>query len=66
VVAALPGAGEVVVRVSVQATSGDKGFSNEANYRKIEWADLEALAAAEGARLERTEGAIAFRLLLAS
>lgn len=66
VLAALPGPGEVVVRVSVQATSGDKGFSNEANYRKIDWADLEALAAAEGARLERDAEGVTFALPLAA
>lgn len=58
--------GEVVVRVTLRAATGEKGFSNEANYRKLEWSDLEALAAAEGARLERSEDGIVFALPLVS
>lgn len=59
-------AGELVVRVTLRPTTGEKGFSNEANYRKLEWADLEALAAAEGARLERSADGIVFGLPLSS
>ena len=41
------------VSVRVRRSEGDKGFSGEANYRKIQWADLQALAAADGVQIAR-------------
>jgi hypothetical protein len=42
-----------IVTLALQPGEGDKGFLPEANYRPIEWADLQALAASEGVGLER-------------
>ena len=42
-----------VVRVTHRSTEGESSFRGEANYRKLEWADLQALAEADGVRLER-------------
>lgn len=57
--AAAPGA---IVRVAVQPTDGDRGFSTEAGYRKLEWQDLQAMAAAEGVELQRDERGISMHL----
>lgn len=40
-----------LVTVEVRPRPGDKGFGGEANYRKLEWADLQALADADGVQL---------------
>lgn len=40
-----------LVVVEVHARPGDKGFGGEANYRKLEWQDLQALAEADGVRV---------------
>jgi hypothetical protein len=42
-----------LVTIASRANQADKGFPAEANYRKIEWADLEAIAAADGAAIAR-------------
>jgi hypothetical protein len=42
-----------LLSVAVRPTQGDRGMAPEANYRKITWADLQALAAAEGVQLAR-------------
>jgi hypothetical protein len=39
--------------LSLRPTEGDKGFSPEATYRRIQWADVEALAAAESVEVTR-------------
>ena len=52
----------VQISVSTRPTEGDKGFANEPNYRKIEWRDLQALAAAEGVLLAREGSRITLRL----
>lgn len=41
------------VTLTVKPTQGDQGIPPEPTYRAITWADLEALAAAEGVRLAR-------------
>jgi len=46
------------VRVAVRQTPGDQGVPTEANYRKITWEDLEALAAADGVQLTRDGDAV--------
>ena len=43
----------VLVGITVRPTQGDQGIATEANYRKITWSDLQALAEAEGVRLAR-------------
>ena len=48
--------------VRVRATEGDKGFAGDANYRKIAWEDLQALAAADGVGLSREGERIDLRL----
>lgn len=42
------------ILVHVRRTGGDKGLGGEANYRKLEWSDIEALAAADGVSVQRT------------
>jgi hypothetical protein len=42
-----------LVTLEVRTTQADNNFRGELNYRKLEWADLEALAAAEGVRVVR-------------
>jgi hypothetical protein len=43
----------VRLTLALQPTSGDTGFAAETGYRQLEWADVEALAAAEGVEIER-------------
>ena len=52
----------VTLILTVRSTQGDKGFTAEAAYRKLEWADLQALAAGEGVQLIRDADAIRFVL----
>ena len=61
VLSARPEADGVVVAVAVRPTQGDKGMAPDANYRKITWADLQALAAAEGVPLAREGDSILLR-----
>lgn len=58
-------AGEQALRLtlSLRPTDGDKGFSPEATYRRIQWADVEALAAAESVEVTR-EGRQRLRLAI--
>jgi hypothetical protein len=39
--------------LSLRPTDGDKGFSPEATYRRLQWADVQALAEAESAEVAR-------------
>jgi len=48
--------------VEVRCNQGDNSFRGEANYRKLEWADLEALAAADGVQLAREGQRMQLRL----
>lgn len=48
--------------VRVRATRGDRGFSAEANYRKLTWADVQALAQADGVQVSRDGERIDLRL----
>ena len=50
-----------LVTITLRPTQGDRGFTAEANYRKIEWADLEAIAAADGAGLSGDAQSIQLR-----
>lgn len=52
----------VSIGIAVRPSDGDKGFSAEAGYRKLEWRDLEAMAAAEGAGLARVDDGLAIQL----
>ncbi|HEY0825602.1 MAG TPA: hypothetical protein VGD76_17580 [Ramlibacter sp.] len=45
--------GGALLTVTVRPTDGDKGMAPDANYRKITWADLQALAAADDVQLAR-------------
>ena len=51
----------VRVSVAVRPTQGGQGVAAEANYRPIAWEDLEALAAADGARLAREGESVVLR-----
>jgi hypothetical protein len=44
---------DAVVSVTVRPTHGEAGLQSEANYRKLTWADLQALAEADGTRVSR-------------
>ena len=52
VLAAEPEKDGVLVSVTPRVSNGDKGFANDPGYRKLEWQDLQALAAADGVGLE--------------
>ncbi|MDB5872451.1 MAG: hypothetical protein JWQ07_1893 [Ramlibacter sp.] len=54
VLAAEPDRSGLVLTLTLRPTDGDKGFSPEPAYRPIEWADVQALAAAESVTLSRT------------
>ena len=55
--------GEVVVfTLDLQATRGEQGFSTELNYRQLEWIDVEALAEADSAGLQRDGSLLRVRL----
>lgn len=56
VLTAQPGPQGAIVSLRVRPTEGSGGYSAEANYRALEWADVQALAQAEGVGLDR-EGA---------
>jgi hypothetical protein len=43
----------LALTLTLKPTDGDKGFSTEAGYRELAWADVEALAAAESVELAR-------------
>jgi hypothetical protein len=54
--------GHARVTVQVRATRGERGFSGETNYRKLSWADLQALAAADGVQVAREGDRVDLRL----
>ena len=39
--------------LALRPNDGSQGFANEANYRKLEWSDVQALAEAESAQVQR-------------
>jgi hypothetical protein len=41
------------LELSLRATEGSQGFTSEAGYRKLEWADVQALAQAESVQAQR-------------
>jgi hypothetical protein len=51
-----------VVRVALRPSQSDQGMGTEANYRKITWADLQALAAADNVQLAREGEGVVLRL----
>ncbi|HVE52047.1 MAG TPA: hypothetical protein VNB23_01555 [Ramlibacter sp.] len=55
---------DAFVRVSVRVApaGGERGMAGEANYRKLSWSDLQALAAADGVQLSREGERIDLRL----
>jgi hypothetical protein len=55
------GSAATVLTLTLRPTDGDAGFPAEASYRRIDQADLEALAAAESVELAR-DGAQRLRL----
>lgn len=62
VLAAAAEDGGVVLSVTARASEGDQGFANEPGYRKLEWQDVQALAAADGAQVVREGSRIDIRL----
>jgi len=53
VLSAEPTPSALVLTLTLRPTQGDQGFSTEAGYRRLEWSDIEALAAAEAVELKR-------------
>jgi hypothetical protein len=53
VVTAAVHAGSAVLSVTLQPTDGSEGFAGDPPYRLLEWQEVQALAQAEGAGLER-------------
>jgi hypothetical protein len=51
-----------LIVVEVRPRPGDKGFGGEANYRKLEWADLQALAEADGVQVAGNAQRLELRL----
>lgn len=45
--------GALVLTLTLRPTEGEQGFTTEAGYRALRWADVEALAAAESVELVR-------------
>lgn len=52
----------VRVTVQVRATRGERGFAGEPNYRKLAWADVQAIAAADGVQVSRDGDRVDLRL----
>jgi hypothetical protein len=55
VLSAEAGQEAVTIALHVNMSEGDKGFSNEATYRKLDWNDFQALAVAEGVEVQRDD-----------
>jgi hypothetical protein len=53
--------GGAVVTVTLHPTQGDQGIVAEQNYRKLVWQDVQALAEAEGVRVEREGERVSLR-----
>ena len=53
VLSAEPSPAALLLTLTLRPTVGDQGFSTEAGYRRLEWSDVEALAAAEAVELKR-------------
>ena len=66
VLAAAAEASGVRLSVLVRPTQGDKGIAAEANYRKITWDDLAALAAAESVEIARDGQSVVLRFPFAA
>lgn len=62
VLSAAAQADAAVLSVTARLTDGDKGFASEPGYRKLEWRDLQAMAAAEGAQVVRDGQRVDIRL----
>jgi hypothetical protein len=45
--------GGLRLELALRPTEGNQGFANEAGYRKLDWADVQALADAESVQLQR-------------
>ena len=61
VLGAVPEDAGARVTVTVRPTQGENGISAEANYRKISWGDLQALAVADGVQVAREGEQIVLR-----
>ena len=63
VLSAEPTPAALGLTLTLQPTQGDQGFSTEAGYRRLEWCDVQALAAAESVELKR-EGSQRLQLVI--
>jgi hypothetical protein len=50
--------GHAVVSMKIRANDGSAGFAGDAPYRLLEWAEVQALAQADGIGLERESGQV--------
>jgi hypothetical protein len=62
VLAVQPDEGVLALSVTARSNEGGQGFASEPVYRKLEWRDLQALAAADGAQLRQDGQRIEIRL----
>jgi hypothetical protein len=62
VLTAAPESDGLRLTVDVRGNEGENNFRGEANYRQLEWQDLEALAAADAVQLAREGARIDLRL----
>jgi hypothetical protein len=56
----------VRVSIAVRPTQGNAGAGSETHYRKIEWADVQALAAADGVQAAQDAEAVVLRFACVS
>jgi len=54
----------LVLTLTVRPTQGEPSFVAEPAYRRLEWSDVEALAAAEGVTVSRESRPLALQLTL--
>lgn len=62
VLGATAGAEGARITLDLRPNQADNSFRGEPNYRKLEWADVEALAAADGVQVMREGGSFELRL----
>jgi len=62
VLSATPQQDAALLRITVRPVEGDQAMGTEANYRRITWEDLQALAAAEAVPVVREPDGLSLRL----
>jgi hypothetical protein len=62
VITATPRERAMVLTIELRPNAGPPGFSGPPHYRLLRWDDVEAIAHAEGARLERDAATVVITL----